>query len=225
MRFLSGLQDEGIVFSQRERVRGEFIQFGLTQADGRLHVTARLLLAQNVGNVVGAEGACSVGFLHCAGDRFRAVIANQLEQLADLTCQGAVGVGKLSQIQLGYGAEEAHEPLLGGRTLRGSHLRIEFFLETFGPEGLAALPASCIADDLVRLVVDRHGRRVCFNRELVADIAWWHAVAVAIEGQPKIFVGEGLGAIAIVGVRIGNGFNASGWNRSSGAWPVSRCLR
>jgi len=95
MRFLSRLQNESIVFSQGERVRGEFVQLGPAQAHRRLHITSRLLLAQNVGDVIGAEGACIVRFLHRGGNRFRAVIANQFEQLANLTCQGAIGLGKL----------------------------------------------------------------------------------------------------------------------------------
>ena len=124
-----GLQDEGVVSSQRERVGGQLIQLRLPEAHRRLHLTPGLLLAQNVGDVIGAEGASCVSFLHRAGDRFRTVVANEFEQFAHLPDQGAIGVGKLSQIRLGNRPEQQHQPLLGGRVLRGGHLRVEFLLE------------------------------------------------------------------------------------------------
>ena len=57
MRFLSGLQDETVVGSQRKRIGGEFIQLRLPEANRRLHVPRSLVLAQNVGDVIGAESA------------------------------------------------------------------------------------------------------------------------------------------------------------------------
>jgi hypothetical protein len=98
MRFLSGLQNEGIVFSQRKRVGGEFVQFQLPEADRRLHLAPCLHLAQNVGNVVGAESAGGMGLLHRGGCGFRSVVANQFEQLADLPGEGAIGAGEFTQI-------------------------------------------------------------------------------------------------------------------------------
>jgi len=113
-----------------------------------------------------------VGFLHRGGHSFRAVIANQFEQLAHLACQGTIRAGKFPQIRLSNGAKQPHEPLLCGGALRGGHLRIQFFLESLGAEGLTTFPTSCIADDLVCLLVDRHGRRIGFDREFMAHIAW-----------------------------------------------------
>ena len=78
------MQNEGIVFSQGERVGDELVQLGLAQPHRRLHVTPGLLLAQNVGDVIGTEGACGVSLLYRGGNCLRAVIANQFEQLADL---------------------------------------------------------------------------------------------------------------------------------------------
>ena len=92
--------------SQRERVGGEVIQLRLAETNRRLHLAPRILLAQNVGDVIGAKGACGVGFLHRAGNRFRAVVANQFEQFAHLPRQGAIRVGKLSQIRLGSRPEQ-----------------------------------------------------------------------------------------------------------------------
>ena len=114
MSFLSGFENEGIVSSQRERIGGEFVQLRLAEANRRLHLPPRLLLAQNVGDVIGAESAGGVGFLDRAGDRFGAVVADEFEQLAHLPGQRAVGSGELSQIRLGDRSEQEHEPLLRG---------------------------------------------------------------------------------------------------------------
>jgi hypothetical protein len=73
------LENEGIVSSQRERVGSEVIQLRLAEANRRLHLASRILLAQNVRDVIGAKGAGRIGLLHRAGDRFRAVVANQFE--------------------------------------------------------------------------------------------------------------------------------------------------
>jgi len=73
------LQNEGVVSSQRERVGGEVVQLWLAEANWRLHLAPRILLAQNVSDVMGAKGACCVGFLNRTGDRFRAVVANEFE--------------------------------------------------------------------------------------------------------------------------------------------------
>ena len=100
------MQDEGVVFSQRERVGGEVIQLRLAEANRRLHLARRLLLAQNVGDVVGAKGASRVSFLDRAGYGLGAVVANELEEFAHLTGQGAIRVGELSQIRLGHRAEQ-----------------------------------------------------------------------------------------------------------------------
>ena len=56
------------------------------------------MLAQNVGNVIGAESTCGVSFPDGSGDCLGTVVTNQLEQLANLPGQGAVRVGELSQI-------------------------------------------------------------------------------------------------------------------------------
>ena len=73
------MQNEGVVSSQRERVGGEVIQLRLAETNWRLHLAPRILLAQNVSDVIGAKGACRVGFLNCTGNRFRAVVANEFE--------------------------------------------------------------------------------------------------------------------------------------------------
>jgi len=73
------LQNEGVISSQREWVGGEVIQLRLAEANWRLHLASRILLAQNVSDVIGPKGACRVGLLNRAGDRFRAVITDEFE--------------------------------------------------------------------------------------------------------------------------------------------------
>ena len=66
----------------------------IAQAQRRLNVAAGLLLAENVGDVVGAEGAGGMSLRQRGGHSVRAVLANQCEQFADLPRQGAIGVGQ-----------------------------------------------------------------------------------------------------------------------------------
>src|SRR5262249_61992797 len=67
--FLSRVENEGVILQQRERVGGEIVQPWVAQAEGRLCLSRRLLLAKNVGHVVGAEGAGRGSFVDGLGDR------------------------------------------------------------------------------------------------------------------------------------------------------------
>ena len=71
---------------------------GSLKPQRRLHLAPLLLLAENVGDVIGAEGACGVRFGERGGYRFRAIFTNQSEQFAHLARQGAVRIGEPSQI-------------------------------------------------------------------------------------------------------------------------------
>jgi hypothetical protein len=57
-------------------------------------------------------------------------------------------------------------------------LRTDLLFETFGSQGLAALPG---AGDFVMLIVDGDGGRIGFDGEFGADVTRRQAVAVAIE--------------------------------------------
>jgi len=94
MRVLSGLKNQRVVISQRNRVDGKVIEFGLPEVERRLHVAPALLLAQDVGDVVGAERASGVRFAERGGNGFRSVFTNQVYQFANLTYQGTVCIGK-----------------------------------------------------------------------------------------------------------------------------------
>jgi hypothetical protein len=80
MRFLSGVEDEGVICEQRQRIGSEFVQHGITQNERRLRAPRRLLLPEDVGDVVSAKGASCGGFLDRMSDGFGAVLADQLEQ-------------------------------------------------------------------------------------------------------------------------------------------------
>src|SRR5579863_1010202 len=78
--FLSGFENEGVVFQQRDRVGGEFVEQRIAQPERRLRTARRSLLAQDVGNVVGAESARGGGFFDSARHILRTVLANQFQQ-------------------------------------------------------------------------------------------------------------------------------------------------
>jgi len=78
------MQDESVVFGQRKRIGGQLVESGIFQAQRWLNISAALLLAENVGNVIGAESASRVSLRQRLSDRIRAVVANESEQFADL---------------------------------------------------------------------------------------------------------------------------------------------
>ena len=74
------------------------IEFRVFELEGRLGVTRRLLLTEEVGHIIGPEGSGGVSFLEGGGDGLGAVIAEQVQQFGDLASEGAVGVGQPSQV-------------------------------------------------------------------------------------------------------------------------------
>jgi hypothetical protein len=70
------------------------------------------LLAEDIGDVVGAEGASGIGFGDGAGHCLRSVLPDQLQQFVELTRQHAVAIGHATQVALGYvGGAEAIEKI------------------------------------------------------------------------------------------------------------------
>ena len=78
------MQNESVVFGQRERIGGQLVQRRIAELKWGLHIAALPLLAQDISDVVGAEGARRVGLGQGGGDGLGAVLANQREQFADL---------------------------------------------------------------------------------------------------------------------------------------------
>ena len=79
------MEDEGVVFKQRQRIGSEFVQQGITQNQRRLRATWGLLLPQDVGDIVGAESARRGSFFDRASHGFWPVLADEFEQFRQLT--------------------------------------------------------------------------------------------------------------------------------------------
>jgi hypothetical protein len=163
------MQDEGVVIGQRQRIGGQFVQLRILEAEWRLDIALHLLLAQDIGDVVGAECAGGMGLVQSGGDGFWAIFPNQREQFSDLTRQRAVGIGQALQVEFASGAEPGDQALLGSAALRRGPLGEQFFLEALGAEHLAALPATGVGNNLLLLVVDGERAGVGLDGEPVAD--------------------------------------------------------
>jgi hypothetical protein len=140
MGFLSGTKNESVVSGQRKRVGGEFVQRRIFEVELRLNFAAVLLLAENVANVIGSEGARSMSFRNGRRDGFRTIFTNEFEYLADLAGQRTVRIGKAFEISLRDRAEQSDQTLLFRRPAGRGHLREQFLLKPFGAECLPALP-------------------------------------------------------------------------------------
>src|SRR5260370_30036765 len=96
--FLFGLQNEGVVSQQRQRVGDEFIQPRIAEAKRRLFAAWALLLPQNVGDVIGAESAGGGGLLDGARHSGGTVLAAKVEHVRCLTPPGTNAIGKVTEI-------------------------------------------------------------------------------------------------------------------------------
>ena len=70
--------------SSESGIGGQFVQQRIAQPKRRLRTSRRLLLAQDVGDVIGAESARRGGFFDGAGHGFRAVLPDQFQQFAEI---------------------------------------------------------------------------------------------------------------------------------------------
>lgn len=107
------MQNESVVLSKGKRIGGEFVQRRIAQPQWGLHLAPLLLLAQDIGDVVGAKSARGVGFGDGGGDRCGAIFTNQGKQFADLPRQRTVGIGETFEIFVGSRAEQRDQALLG----------------------------------------------------------------------------------------------------------------
>jgi hypothetical protein len=76
------------------------VQLGIAELEGRLGLAWRLHLTQQMGDVIGAEGTGGESFLQSGRDLFRAISAEQIQQLVKLPEKRAVGVGQTAQISV-----------------------------------------------------------------------------------------------------------------------------
>ena len=91
---------------------------------GRLRLTRRFQLVQEVGDIIGAKGAGGERFLQGGSHQLGAISAEQAEQFLEFPQQRAAGVGHAAQISfyrfLGQeAAEQGEQPLLGLRAPGG----------------------------------------------------------------------------------------------------------
>jgi hypothetical protein len=77
MRFLSGVEDEGVICEQRQRIGSEFVQYGITQNERRLRASRTSLLPKDVSDVVSAKRASCGSFLDRMSNGFGSVLADE----------------------------------------------------------------------------------------------------------------------------------------------------
>jgi hypothetical protein len=136
------LKNESIVGQQRQRIGRQFIQPRIAETKRRLRPARCLLLTEDVGDVVGAEGASSIGFGDGAGNCIRSILPDQFQQFVQLARKHTVAIGHATQIALGYvGDAEAVEKIEEASLSLGAAGRWTFFgqfpLEALGTKGLA----------------------------------------------------------------------------------------
>ena len=71
------MQDKSVVFGERKRIGGELVQCRISETQWRLHITPLLLLAEDVGDVIGAKSSCGVRLGESGGYGFGSVFPNQ----------------------------------------------------------------------------------------------------------------------------------------------------
>jgi len=86
------VKDESVVIGQRQRIGDQFVQLGIFEPQWRLNLAPQSLLAEDIGDVIGAEGTRCVRFANSGGDRLRSIVTNQDEQFSHLSREGAIGV-------------------------------------------------------------------------------------------------------------------------------------
>ena len=119
------------------------------------------MLAEQIGHVIGSEGAGIERFLKRSGHSFRTVLSNQVEKLGDLAGEGTIGVRQAPEITLdrflcAVTGEQRDQAPLGLRAPGGSLMSQQLFLETLCAQGLPASPAAGITDDFLVPMIKRH---------------------------------------------------------------------
>jgi len=198
------------------------VQFRVAKLQRRLRITRRELLPQKIGDVVGSEGTGSQRLLEGSRHRRGTIQPNQLEKFGDLAGEGAMGVGQASQVGFdgflrAVSGEQGDQALLGLRTLGGSPVGQQLFLEALGTEGLTTLPAARVTDDFLRTVIKRHRGSIGFNEETLTYEMRRGTVAIPVEMQAKILLHPSLGGVAVIRREGGQRSQAVGAEAITGA--------
>ena len=77
MGVLFGTKNETVVVEQGQGVGGQLVEQRILKAQWGLDLTAGLLLAEDVGDIVGTEGAGGMGFAESRCNRIRSLFASQ----------------------------------------------------------------------------------------------------------------------------------------------------
>ena len=78
---------------QRQRVGNQIVQTRVMQAQSWLCLPGVLLLAENVGDVIGAERTSRGSLLNSIRHRFGSVLTEQFQEFGKLPREGAIGIG------------------------------------------------------------------------------------------------------------------------------------
>ena len=73
------MENETVIVQQRQGIGRQIIQARILEAQCGLHFPAHLLLAKEVGDIVGAESAGGVGFAESSSYCLGSIFANQRE--------------------------------------------------------------------------------------------------------------------------------------------------
>ena len=119
----------------------------------------RLLLAQDVGHVIGAECVGRGSFCDRVGHRFGSVLTDEFQQFGQLPRECAIGIGDVAQISFQHGLgtkaiQNRKETLLRPRPLGCGTEVGQFGFESIGAQSLAPAPTAGIGDDFVGAVID-----------------------------------------------------------------------
>jgi hypothetical protein len=193
MRFLSGLQDEGVVIQQRQGICHQLVQLRIAELQRGLRITGRELLPQEISDVIGSKGAGGKCLLQGSGHCFGAVLPDQLEKFADLAGESAIGVGHTSKIRFdsfltAVTDQQSDQAPLRLRAVSSGPMGEQFFLETLGTQGLTTPPAARVANDFLIAVIKSHGGSIGFDGEMLTHEMRRGAVAIAVELEAKVLM-------------------------------------
>ena len=161
MRFLSRLDNEGVVIQQRQGIRHQLVQFGIAELQRGLGIAGRELLPQEIGDVIGSEGTGDKRLLQGCGHGLGTVLPDQLEKFGDLAGNRAVRVRQTAKVSFdrfltAVADQQSDQSSLRLGSVSSRLMGKQLFLETFGPEGLTAPPAAGIANDFLIAMIKRH---------------------------------------------------------------------
>jgi hypothetical protein len=124
-----------------------------------LRLPRGLLLAQDVGNVIGAECVDSGSFRDRIGHRFGSVLTDEFQQFGQLPRECAIGIGDVAQVSFQHGLgtkaiQNRKETLLRPRPFGCGTEVGQLGFESIGSQSLAPAPTTGIGDDFVGPVID-----------------------------------------------------------------------